>query len=560
MSSPGPRAICAWVHDATNVLKVLCTRLLRWSVLAVVLAVAGLVTLPGLASAFSERPMLLPTAGSSVASANAARPTAWLVGAQPGSVATRIARLHAARPVGLRGVYRVPQHRARAFAADLRRRGVLAYAEPDVQLRRAAAFDSAPQEWARSTVVSPHLVAPTPGGVAIGIVDDFVDSTHPDVGAQTQYLNTGPGAVLGPHGTEVASVAAGALNGSGVFGIFPSARLLSYGTAPGAITCSDAAEGVTAAADAGAKVINLSFGSDSDCFTMFAAVQTAYGAGSLVVAAAGNEFEQGNPVIYPAAYPHVLSVAALTRSLSASSFSSENTAVDVAAPGIDVPVATPAAFDSDGSRDGVTQVSGTSYAAPIVAGAAAWLATARPTLSNGQVADVLRRSARDLGPGGWDRSTGYGLVRMSGALLFPTPRHDPLEPNDGIPFVDGTVFARADPYIWRGFGRRRISASADQIEDPIDVYRIRVPSRAALKILVDPNFGDPDLIVFSGRASTTADTDEIIDRSLRGPRRTDVVRLVNNSRRAQTAFVAVEAAGDILDTSYRLSVSRESRR
>ena len=259
--------------------------------------------------------------------------------------------------------------------------------------------------------------------------------------------------MLGPHGTMVASAAAGAFNGFGVVGIFPSAPVLSIGL-PLDITCADAANGIIAAARAGAKIINLSFGSPSDCASLFGTVQVAYASGSLVVAAAGNEFAAGNPVIYPAAYPHVLSVAALDPNLAPSGFSSENTAVDVAAPGVSIPLAIPGAFDvDDGVADGVTLGSGTSFAAPIVSGAAAWLATARPDLSNGQLADVLRRSARDVGARGYDPASGFGLIQMAAALAEPTPERDVLEPNDGISFIDGSVFDKPDPYIWRGAGK-----------------------------------------------------------------------------------------------------------
>ena len=82
-------------------------------------------------------------------------------------------------------------------------------------------------------------------------------------------------------------------------------------------------------------MINLSFGTPSDCATLFGAVQVAFAKGSLVVAAAGNEFAQGNPVIFPAAYPHVLSVASLDPTLTSSGFSSANAAVDIAAPGVE---------------------------------------------------------------------------------------------------------------------------------------------------------------------------------------------------------------------------------
>ena len=167
-----------------------------------------------------------------------------------------------------------------------------------------------------------------------------------------------------------------------------------------------------------------------------------------MVAASGNEFAEGNPVIFPAAYPHVLSVASLNPTLTSSFFSTPNAAVDVAAPGVDVPVATPGAFDTeDGVVDGVTLASGTSFAAPIVSGAAAWLATARPDLTNGQLADTLRRSARDVAPAGYDTNTGFGLVNLGAALALPAPARDVLEPNDGITFVNGSVFSQPDPYV-----------------------------------------------------------------------------------------------------------------
>ena len=501
--------------------------------------------------------MLLPPAPAAASAAGGFQ-TSWIIGARSGATTRDLARRYGASALGAIGAYSVRAGAARAFAHDLRGRDLLTYAEPNRRIVRASAYDAAPLDWARSTVVAPELSPPPAGGVTIAVVDDFVDPTHPDVGPQTRYLNGGPGAVLGPHGTEVASVAAGAADGAGVFGIFPSAGLLSFGLGP-EILCSDVANGVETAAASDARVINLSLGSPDDCFTLFIAVQRAYASGSLVVAAAGNEFAQGNPLIFPAAYPHVLSVAALDRAFRSSFFSSENLAVDVAAPGVDIPVAIPLAFDiDDGVVDGMTQVSGTSYASPMVAGAAAWLAAARPDLSHGQIADVLRRSARDVGPAGYDSGTGFGLIRMASALVHPTPKQDVLEPNDGITFVDGTAFGHPDPFVWRGTGRLQISANADQVEDPIDVYRIRIPRKAAFAIRLHPNFGDPDLTVFSGRAETVNDDDAIIARSLRA-RGIDVVHLVNDTEITRSAFVMVELAGRSLSVSYRLEFVRTRR-
>jgi len=517
-----------------------------------------LMTAPAARAALDELPMRLPAA-SSARAATAAQPSSWLVGARPAAATARIARAHGARRLEQDSVFRLPAARARAFAADLRRAGTLTYAEPNVRLRRMSAFDADPQGGPRRAIVDPGLNPPPPGDAAIAVIDTLVDTTLPDL-SHVRQVNPGP--VPGPHGTMVASAAAGQLNGSGVFGVFPGAPVLSYGL-PQELTCGDAADAIVAAAEAEARVINLSFGAPDSCGTLFVAVQIAYAAGSLVVAAAGNEFAQGNPVIFPAAYPHVLSVAAIGADGRATDFSNENTAVDVAAPGVGVPVATPRAFDDDGVADGVTLADGTSFSSPMVAGAAAWLATVRPKLSNGQLADVLRRSALDLAPAGYDPGTGFGLVRMSGALAAPTPARDVLEPNDAIFFVNGTVFDEPDPFIWRGSGKRRLNGTADRVEDPVDIYRIRVPGKARFAIRLRPRRGDPDLFVYRGSARTTDDTSRRLARSTRGPKKTDSVGLVNGSRRARTMYVVVGVSvdgGGTLDAAYRLELQRLKRR
>ena len=506
---------------------------------------------------YDERPMRLPATGAGVAVASSQPPT-WLVAAEPGTAGTAaIARRFGAARLRMGDVYKVATPRARAFAAALRAVGGLRYAEPNAPLRRTSALDSAPEGYARGFVVAPGLAPPAPGAAAIAVVDDLVDVAHPDLAANTRQLNPGP--VLGPHGTMVASAAAGAFNGFGVTGIFPSAPVLSVGL-PLQIRCADASNGVLAAASAGAKIINLSFGSADDCVSLYAAVQIAYAEGSLVVAAAGNEFAAGNPVIYPAAYPHVLSVAALDPALAPSGFSSENTAVDVAAPGVGIPLSIPPAFDvEDGAAEGVTVASGTSFATPIVAGAAAWLATARTDLSNGQLADVLRRSAVDVAPPGYDTGSGFGLVNMGRALAQPTPEPDVLEPNDGISFIDGSVFSKPDPYVWRGSGRRTLNGTVDDVEDPIDVYRIRLPARTKARIRLRALFGNPDLFVFRGTAKSVSDDSSILTRSRRATGRTDSVKITNRGRRARRFYIVLPLgndAGGTLNASYRIEFQR----
>src|SRR6185503_18406059 len=134
----------------------------------------------------------------------------------------------------------------------------------------------------------------------------------------------------------------------------------------------------------------------------YIAIQFAVARGIVPVAAAGNEFDQGNPPEFPASLPHVLTVAAVGPDGKSSYFSNANTAVDLSAPGEQVMTAVPPALDGDGTKDGYELQSGTSFSAPMVAAAVAWVKAVRPTLSGDQLTQAVRLSASDLGNPGWD--------------------------------------------------------------------------------------------------------------------------------------------------------------
>jgi Subtilase family len=470
----------------------------------------------------------------------AARSTTWIVGAAPGRAAAAIAQRHGARALKIDGTYVVARDRAHALAADLRRAGLLRQAEPDVVGHTSSAFDATPFGWARGSIVAPTLLPPPPTA-QIGVLDTYVDDTHPDLAGHVQHLPGPATGVTHPHGTMVSSAAAGAYNGFGVTGIFPGAQIVNYGVTDD-LRCSDSVDGITALAAARVAVIVASYGFTTPCYAEYEAVALAYGVGTMVVAAAGNEFEDGNPISYPAAWPHVLSVAATNQANGSSYFSNANASIDVAAPGEDIPLAIPGALDTtDGTPDGVTLGSGTSFAAPIVAGAVAWLRSARPEITNGQAADLLRRTAIDIDRKGWDQNSGYGLINLEASLTATVPRGDPLEPNDSIAEIDGTVFKGADDPVWSGGARKRIPASVDSVEDPIDVYRVRIPARTRWKVLVEPKnrTGDPDLQVYRGAAKALSQGRFNAGHSDRGAGRTDSVALSNREPTARSMYVAV---------------------
>ena len=289
-------------------------------------------------------------------------------------------------------------------------------------------------EWWLSQIGVSGLTAPGPG-VPVTIVDSGLDVDHPEFLGRpdTVTLNAQePAPIGGEHGTSVASVIAAPANGVGVVGIYPRAVLRSWDAAKGdgtQLESSEIAGGILAAARAGRTVINLSLGSDASDLSIELAVGEAVASGSLVVAASGNDGDQGSPLGYPAAYPHVTTVAATDRSGAVAPFSSRSTFVDVAAPGDDILVAS-------ALGQNWRSASGTSFSSPIVAAAAAWIWTARPDLDAGQVAEILRRSATDIAPAGRDHASGFGMLNVAAALALPAPIRDPFEPNDDIDEVD----------------------------------------------------------------------------------------------------------------------------
>ena len=163
------------------------------------------------------------------------------------------------------------------------------------------------------------------------------------------------------------------------------------------------------------------------------AIYEAISKGTLVVAASGNDGDTGNPLGYPASIPHVLTVGASDRANGIAEFSSRSRFVDLAAPGVEIPIATAL---GKGWRTG----DGTSFAAPLVSGAAAWVWTVRPELDATQLFEVMRRSAVDIGAPGRDDAAGFGLLNVPAALAYAAPLRDPLEPNDDIEFVQPERF------------------------------------------------------------------------------------------------------------------------
>ena len=460
-------------------------------------------------------------------------------------------------------LWRVRSAVARRLVPRLAEDGLVRGVWPDLRLRPlTAAFELEPlfySQWWFALVGADRATPPGPGRPVM-VLDTGVDLAHPEFRGrpETHVLNqiTFNDEDRGSHGTAVGSLVAAPVNGVGLVGIYPQARLQvwdGYDLSFGAVIA-----GLAAASRSGPGVINLSLGYPAGSFggnllePLVDAVNAAIRRGSLVVAAAGNGREDGSPELVPAGLPHVLTVAATDAASAVSFFSNASPTVDLAAPGERVPVAVPQAIDLSGYRVG----SGTSFSSPIVAGAAAWVWTARPQLDASQVFEVMRRSGRDLGPAGFDADTGFGMLDVPSALAYPTPVPDPLEPNEDVRLVKkNKLFAEPMPALFRTL-RARLTAG----EDPNDVYRVRVPAKRTVVVTVRPD-ADADLELWRPwTRSVHEPSRNPAAVSARAGTRVETVRFRNGSPSTVTAFVNVKLPLGAVRATYRVSVTGAARR
>ena len=315
-------------------------------------------------------------------------------------------------------------------------------AEPALALGAPAGL---PYEWQYAATGAdrvPTWVQQAAAAVTIAVVDTGADLRAPDVAAKapaTFNVVTGKPAVRDDvgHGTFVASIAAGSVsNSEGLAGFGGDARLLvvKANRGPRRFDVADEAAAIVWAVDHGARIVNLSLGGPRTARLEREAVDYAVSRGALLVAAAGNGHRYGDPPEYPAALLQPagsngtpgrgLSVGASNRSGGRAAFSNAGSTVTLAAPGVQVlgAVARGSALGFvpallPGSTAGAYGYgSGTSYAAPQVAGAAALVWAANPTLSAAEVAAVLRRSAS--GGGVWNPDTGFGVLDVANAVAL----------------------------------------------------------------------------------------------------------------------------------------------
>ncbi len=246
--------------------------------------------------------------------------------------------------------------------------------------------------------------------VKVAVIDSGVDVANDLLVRDTINLIPGEEELLPlfsditGHGTSVAGIIAAEDNEVGITGINPNveiyaARVLdNENSAP----VSRVVEGIYWAINHNVHIINMSFGTKEDSAILRKAIQDAYSAGILLVAAAGNT---GEEVEYPAAYPEVLAVGSVNSTGSISEKSATGSEVELVAPGEKV---------KSSAGFGTTLIcSGTSMAAPHVTGVASLLWEKDLSMSSEFIRKLLAASANH-----YDDNTayGYGLIDAEYAL------------------------------------------------------------------------------------------------------------------------------------------------
>jgi len=356
----------------------------------------------------------------------------------------------------------VPVGQEESVVATLRRTPGVVSAEPEYLVTVAETPDdpSFSLQWNMTTIRAPEawdIFTGTPG-LVIAVLDTGVDLNHPDL-RENLWRNLGEipdngvdddhngyvddiwgwNVIKGDanpqddhgHGTHVAGII-GAMgnNGVGVAGVawrckIMPVKVLNYA---GSGTYAGVAEGVYYAAKRFARVINMSLaGTEYSQLLQDAIREAAERYDSVIVAAAGNCAQGGpgcggvNPIMYPAAMEHVISVAATDSGDQRAAFSGYNQFVDLAAPGVGV--------YSTALGGSYVYKTGTSMATPLVAGLAGLVGWMRPGWNDEQVEAHLKATAVKVGDIPYDENGrndyyGYGRIDAAAALQgLLTPPH-----------------------------------------------------------------------------------------------------------------------------------------
>lgn len=255
------------------------------------------------------------------------------------------------------------------------------------------------QQWHLSKIKAAQAwdISTGSSNIKVAITDDAFVTSHPDLSNKLlpgrdvadNDNNVNPsGATDGNHGTHVAGIAGAQTNNSiGVASIGFNTMIIPVKIArdsDGALVAGY--NGIIWAADNGAHVINMSWGSAQGGTYGQNVINYAWNKGCILVAGAGNDDVE--TMFYPAAYNNVIAVAATNSNDQKASFSQYGTWIDVSAPGVSILSTIP--------NNSYVQFSGTSMASPLVAGLVGLMWSVNPSASQNNVVSCLLNSTDDI--------------------------------------------------------------------------------------------------------------------------------------------------------------------
>ena len=332
---------------------------------------------------------------------------------------------------------------------------------------------------------------PAGADVVVAVIDTGVDETHRDLDANVvTTVDVCHRTVTHSHGTHVAGIIAAERNRRDAVGVAPKAKILPVRLLAGDCVHSLAAS-IDLAVEHGADVINMSLGGPSRDATTEAVIRAAMMRDVVVVAAAGNcgdntvwtykgktkrgweheECNKHNVVEYPAAYSGLISVASTDSGGVRAASSTANRHVGIAAPGSGILSTVPSytAGGNDPCTAGTTcyvgYKSGTSMAAPVIAGVVAHMKARFPKASVGEIRQALYTTAKQPNStetGRWTKEYGWGVV----------------QPLHAIERLDELFAACPEDADNRGLLAFRVGVDIDADGDDVDDSRVSLVDRS----------------------------------------------------------------------------------
>jgi len=238
------------------------------------------------------------------------------------------------------------------------------------------------------------------------------------------------------HGTSTAGLAGATTNNSiGIASLNWNTKIMPLQALgdDGSGWTSDISRAIRYAVDNGAQVINMSLGGPDLDPTLQAAIDYAYQNNVVIVAAAGNcgtgteagcDPAQPGQMMYPALYPHVISVGATNQSEARASFSSYGRGLDIVAPGygsIIAPLVDTRTIPFNYTNAYSGSLAGTSFSSPIVASVASLIRSIRPATSVDDINALLIAGARKpslMNGATYTTQYGHGIVDASTAATI----------------------------------------------------------------------------------------------------------------------------------------------